>query len=86
MSAPGPVGRQVADLESLPAAAVCCPGCLGRKPPRRLICLACEHVLPGPLRHELDLTAGRPLTHPRRAVATADALTWLRIRREGRHV
>lgn len=62
-----------------------CPGCLGRLSPARVVCLACELVLPVAMRAELDRTAGRPLTHQPRAVAVAEALTWLRVRREGRY-
>ena len=62
-----------------------CPGCLGSKPALRLICLACRQVLPERMGAELDRTADWPITDRLRAVVEAEALTWLRVRREGRH-
>lgn len=92
MAAAAPAGApvtataRVVPVQPVPAADPgLCPGCLGRCPARRTICLPCEAVLPPGLRAELQRTAGRPLTHQPRAQVVADALGWLRLRREGRH-
>lgn len=69
-----------------PIAGTRCPGCWGSKPPVRWACLACEQVLPAPMALAVARTTGRPITDHERAVALAEALTWLRVRRERRHL